>query len=298
MADNAQNTDNAANPQKKGGLFGKIGGWFKNTVGKGFDSITPKVTAVAGKVWDKLESTADKITEKIPGGDKFKESASNAIEKWVNTIGNETKELVEKGKGYVNKKTDQAQEGAEEKTGSLLGDITDRIQKTAEGGVSSVTGVVGKAGDALGSWVNMAQDAAKQGVDAAQQGVKQVQDTATNVAQEAQKQATNVADQVQEKATDAVNKVQDTTEKAVETAQNKVEDTANAVQEKVEQTAEKAEAKAEEVKDNIENKATEMKETVEEKVEDTKEKVEEAGEAVKDAAPEAPATDSAEEKKE
>lgn len=120
------------------------------------------MTEVASKVGDKLESTADKITSKIPGGEGLKNAASDAIEKGVNKIGAETKEMVEKGKGYVNNKVDQGQAATAKKSGSILGEISDKIQQTAEQGVGAVTGAVGQAGNALGAGVNMAQDAAKQ----------------------------------------------------------------------------------------------------------------------------------------
>gem|GEM_PF-5449057 len=114
MADNNQTTgtangtaDNAANA---GGFFGKISGWLKGTVGKGFSGVSTKVSETASKVGDKIEDAAGKISDKIPGANDLKEKASNAIEKGVSAIGEKTTELVEKGKDMVNKKVDGAQE--------------------------------------------------------------------------------------------------------------------------------------------------------------------------------------------
>ncbi len=129
-----------------GGFFSKIGSRLKGTVGKGFESISPKVSEFAGKVGDKLENAADKITDKIPGGDQLKAATNSAIEKGVGSIGDTAKGMVDQGKEYVNKKVDQGQSAAEGKTTSLLGEISEKIHHTAEAGVSAVTGAASQVG--------------------------------------------------------------------------------------------------------------------------------------------------------
>lgn len=109
------------------------------------------MTEVASKVGDKLESTADKIAGKIPGGEHLKEMTSSVVEKSVNTIGDTTKGMVQQGKDMVTKKVEEGQAAAEKKTGSLLGEITDKIQEAAS-----------KTGEMLGSGVAQVQDVAQQ----------------------------------------------------------------------------------------------------------------------------------------
>lgn len=125
-------------------------------------AITPKVTEIAGKVGDKLESTAGKIADKIPGGEHLKETASSMVEKGVATVGESAKGMVDSSKEFINQKVDQGQQAIEKKSGSLLGEITEKIQETAESGVSMATGAVSKAGETLGSGVAKVQDVAQQ----------------------------------------------------------------------------------------------------------------------------------------